>query len=260
VLRSAEPLPPGGSADRSRAVLTAVPDLVSDTGTAVPRPAVDIVARWTGRHGLALAEALRLPREVFAAQLGISPRTIAEWARQPSMPLALRTQEVLDVVLDRAAESVRLRFADLLKLTDPAPVRQPHTLFGQRGVLSDSRDATIICSPDRLADDIFGADGAPLVSIPTRLALSSHETIAALYAARGRLTPQQLTRRHDVVCTVAWVLLDEGYPRLQARAVELAQREHDGTLDDDELSWLQFCREQAADVFLPPATRRMARA
>ncbi len=76
---------------------------------------MDIVARWTGRHGLALAEAMRLPREVFARQLGISPRTMADWAKQPGTPLALKTQELLDVVLDRASESVRRRFIELLQ-------------------------------------------------------------------------------------------------------------------------------------------------
>jgi tetratricopeptide (TPR) repeat protein len=76
---------------------------------------MDIVARWTGRHGLALGEAMRLPREVFARQLGISPRTMADWARQPGTPLALKTQELLDVVLDRASDSVRKRFIELLQ-------------------------------------------------------------------------------------------------------------------------------------------------
>jgi hypothetical protein len=163
-------------------------------------------------------------------------------------------------VLDRASESVRLRFADLLDLGDPAPRRQRRPLFGERGALSDSRDGAMVCLPDRLVDDIFDAGGAPLVSIPTRLALSSQETVAALYAVRGRFTPQQLARPHDVVCAVAWVLLDEGYPRLQARADQLTQREQDGTLDADELAWLQFCQEQAAYAFPAPATRRMARA
>jgi hypothetical protein len=247
-----------------RPALTAVPDPEPDVETrhesVASRAAVDVVARWTGRHGLALAEAMRLPREVFAGQLGISPRTIANWAEQPSTPLALRTQELLDTVLDRAPESVRLRLADLLDLNEPAPRRQSRPLFGQRGVSSDSRDATMVCSPDRLADDIFDAGGAPLVGIPTRLALSSQETVAALYAVRGRFTSQQLARPHDVVCAVAWVLLDEGYPRLQARADELMQREQDGALDDNELAWLRFCQEQAAYAFPAPATRQMARA
>ena len=75
---------------------------------------MDVVARWTGRHGLAIAEAMRLPREVFARQLGISPRTMADWAKQPGMPLALKTQELLDVVLERGSDLVRLRFAELL--------------------------------------------------------------------------------------------------------------------------------------------------
>jgi hypothetical protein len=92
---------------------------------------MDIVARWTGRHGLALAEAMRLPREVFARQLGISPRTMADWARQPRMPLALKTQELLDIVLDRESDAVRRRFADLLEPPYwpevPAPALSPDT-------------------------------------------------------------------------------------------------------------------------------------
>ena len=68
---------------------------------------MEIVARWTGRHGLALAESMRLPREVFARKLGISPRTVADWAKQPGMPLALKTQELLDVVLDQGSPTVR---------------------------------------------------------------------------------------------------------------------------------------------------------
>jgi tetratricopeptide (TPR) repeat protein len=75
---------------------------------------MDVVARWTGQHGLALAEAMRLPREVFARQLGISPRTVADWARQPGTPLSLRTQELLDVMLERGTRQVHQRFAELL--------------------------------------------------------------------------------------------------------------------------------------------------
>jgi 8-oxo-dGTP diphosphatase len=74
-----------------------------------------VVARWTGRHGLALAEAMRLPREVFAGKLGISPRTVADWAKCPETALALRTQELLDVVLEQQGRLVQRRFAELLK-------------------------------------------------------------------------------------------------------------------------------------------------
>ena len=40
------------------------------TNTAVPN--------WTGRHAIALQEALRLSQEAFAERLGVDPRTVAK--------------------------------------------------------------------------------------------------------------------------------------------------------------------------------------
>jgi hypothetical protein len=71
------------------------------------------VARWTGRLAVALQEALRLSQEAFAEQLGVVPRTVANWHAQPDRELRPATKGFLDTVLARADAQAQRRFAML---------------------------------------------------------------------------------------------------------------------------------------------------
>jgi hypothetical protein len=72
------------------------------------------VARWTGRLAVALQEALRLSQEAFAEQLGVVPRTVANWHAQPERELRPATKGFLDTLLARADAQAQRRFAMLV--------------------------------------------------------------------------------------------------------------------------------------------------
>src|SRR4030088_3231294 len=69
---------------------------------------------WTGRTASALQAALRLSNERFAAELGIGARTVASWHQKPSLRPKSEMQQVLDTALERASDTERSRFAELL--------------------------------------------------------------------------------------------------------------------------------------------------
>jgi hypothetical protein len=78
------------------------------------------VARWTGRLAVALQEALRLSQEAFAEQLGVVPRTVANWHAQPERELRPATKGFLDTLLARSDAQAQQRFAILAG--DAAPL------------------------------------------------------------------------------------------------------------------------------------------
>lgn len=70
---------------------------------------------WTGRSAKALRLALRKTGEEFAQHLGLAPRAIAKWESSPDLVQTLSTQQLLDVVLAKAADDDKARFALLLQ-------------------------------------------------------------------------------------------------------------------------------------------------
>lgn len=73
-----------------------------------------VVTSWTGGHGDALRQALRMSIEDFAGRLGIAARTVGYWRARPDAVLRPLTQQTLDVALARASEQVRAQFELLL--------------------------------------------------------------------------------------------------------------------------------------------------
>jgi hypothetical protein len=69
---------------------------------------------WTGRTASVLQAALRLSNERFADKLGIGVRTVASWHQKPSLRPKSEMQQVLDTALERASDSERTRFVELL--------------------------------------------------------------------------------------------------------------------------------------------------
>jgi len=66
---------------------------------------------WTGASASRLQAALRLSTEDFAHQLGVAPRTIANWHAQPERVPRPEMQQLLDMILERAPQAARARFA-----------------------------------------------------------------------------------------------------------------------------------------------------
>jgi transcriptional regulator with XRE-family HTH domain len=84
-----------------------------------------IIEEWTGQHAHALRTALRLTNEAFAEQLGVSPRTVTKWRKDPEMVPSPYLQEALDKLLKGAPPDARVRFAANLGLEqEPLAVDQ----------------------------------------------------------------------------------------------------------------------------------------
>src|SRR5450755_2436658 len=84
-----------------------------------------VVALWTGDLARALRLSLRMSVDEFAATLGTSSRGVAKWEANPSQQLALRSQQLLDVQLERAPSTVRERFSEIAQLSSVPLLSSP---------------------------------------------------------------------------------------------------------------------------------------
>lgn len=75
---------------------------------------------WTGRDATALRKALNVTTEVFAAELGVAPRTVAQWAERPGSVPRKAVQRLLDARLDAAGSATRARWAEQASPEGPA--------------------------------------------------------------------------------------------------------------------------------------------
>jgi hypothetical protein len=91
---------------------------------------------WTGREAGKLRAALRMSQREYAAFLGASPRTVANWeAKGEAAVISAEMQAVLDTALDQSGPGVQQRFAAFLAGGDTRPATGPH---GQSPALSGS--------------------------------------------------------------------------------------------------------------------------
>lgn len=67
---------------------------------------------WTGREATALRRATRTSIDGFAALVGVSPRTVANWAARPNMVPRVSVQALLDKALHNAGLIEQGRFAE----------------------------------------------------------------------------------------------------------------------------------------------------
>ncbi|MEV4672150.1 helix-turn-helix transcriptional regulator [Actinomadura sp. NPDC049382] len=79
-------------------------------------------AWWTGREATALRRAMALTVERFADRVGVSPRTVANWAANPGMAPQMGVQERLDDIARGLPPDVRARFHSLTGKPSPAPL------------------------------------------------------------------------------------------------------------------------------------------
>ena len=74
-----------------------------------------VAPRWTGREAAALRQARRMSVRAYAAALGVSAATVANWdSRGERARLNTETQQLLDIDLARAPDDVHQRFASVL--------------------------------------------------------------------------------------------------------------------------------------------------
>ena len=75
---------------------------------------MQVIAQWTGGQADALRRALRMTIEAFAGDLGIAPRTVAYWRKQPTIIPQPAQQEALDAALEAAPDRAKAQFAMLV--------------------------------------------------------------------------------------------------------------------------------------------------
>ncbi len=85
------------------------------------------VARWTGREAAALRLARRMSVRAYAARLGVTVATVANWhSRAERARLRMATQQMLDIDLAQAPADVHERFRAILA-GENADVRRPRS-------------------------------------------------------------------------------------------------------------------------------------
>jgi 8-oxo-dGTP diphosphatase len=107
---------------------------------------MDVIDRWTGRATRQLQDALRMTNQAFAARLGVSERTVATWHSRPDMKPSKEIQAALDTLLERADQSVRLRFRG----GSAPPVVQAQALRVAIAVVTKGEEVLLVC---RRGDD-----------------------------------------------------------------------------------------------------------
>lgn len=75
---------------------------------------VQVIASWDGGQADALRQALRMTNESFAEYLGVAPRTVAYWRKQPGIIPKPALQEALDAALEHAPDRAKAQFSALV--------------------------------------------------------------------------------------------------------------------------------------------------
>jgi transcriptional regulator with XRE-family HTH domain len=74
-----------------------------------------VAQRWTGLEAAALRQARRMSVRAYAAHLGVSAATVANWDNRGELArLNTETQQMLDIDLERAPDDVQQRFTSAL--------------------------------------------------------------------------------------------------------------------------------------------------
>jgi DNA-binding transcriptional regulator YiaG len=79
-------------------------DMRASAERARARPDMQVISSWTGRQADALRQALRMPKESFAAHLGVGARTVSYWRQRPESVPQQQMQEILDAALEQASD------------------------------------------------------------------------------------------------------------------------------------------------------------
>ena len=140
------------------------------------------IDRWTGRHAIALQAALRYSQDEMASKLGFAKRTIASWAKKPTVVIRPELQRALDTEYQRAPEEAKLRFARQLKVDDDAEIAASGiptvSLTVAIAVVLHEADVLVVCrrEPERGLDWQFPAGIVKLAATASTVAV--RETLA----------------------------------------------------------------------------------
>jgi transcriptional regulator with XRE-family HTH domain len=209
---------------------------------------MDVVATWTGELTHHLRVALRMTVEEFAQHLGVAPRTVANWEREPANAPLPRTQQLLDTALTRSPDDARARFAALRGRS--SALRPSLTASDGAGPLPgsaglDANEEVIVASDERVdwlegclrryyqADNLLG----PTVLLPV---LRGH--LVTIHAMRVAASTRLLTEVLRVGAAYAefagWLCQDAGRPT--------AAREH----STSALEWAEAAGDQRMAAFV----------
>lgn len=130
---------------------------------------MQVIAQWTGGHADALRRSLRMASDPFARYLGVAPRTVANWRKDPEMIPQPRQQEILDTALDKASERAKAQFSAFVSEmvshpadTEPisAPIDAVTASIGAAEPDPDERERvrSVLLEPSRL-------DGATVANL-----------------------------------------------------------------------------------------------
>jgi 8-oxo-dGTP diphosphatase len=107
-----------------------------------------VVEAWDGNLAKELQKAFRETQEQFAQRLGVSVRTVGKWHAAPNDELSKHAQQILDVALARAEETVQRRFG--LFTQAPAQPPQAQAFRVAVAVVVRGREVLLVC---RRGDD-----------------------------------------------------------------------------------------------------------
>jgi len=181
---------------------------------------MQVITSWTGGHADALRQSLRMTNESYAEYLGVAPRTVANWRKNPEMVPQPDKQAILDTALDRAPDRVKAQFAHLVsqpgngrRADQPEPFEIPgggllgaspdaHAEFADSGYLQSVRShITEIVA----LDNRFG--GADLVRLSTRFFRTLHDQLGTgTYDAS--LEPDLHSAAGELAEVVGWLAYD----------------------------------------------------
>jgi DNA-binding transcriptional regulator YiaG len=133
--------------------------------------------RWTGSDANALRKALRVTEGKFARSLGVSARTVANWAADPSMVPRNAAQDRLDELLAAASPDAVTKFARLA-------ARQPAASPGPGNDRTGGQVIALGVHP-RYAADFRALASGQVAAARSALGLSLGEFAALLAAALG---------------------------------------------------------------------------
>ena len=142
--------------------------------------------QWTGREAAALRHAGRMSVRAYAARLGVTASTVANWDRRGEQArLRTDTQQLLDIDLARAPADVRQRFAEILADGDEA-ARSPWARDADNGALVAEHDGLLAAS-DQPVPPAKSGIRQPMSDIQAELLLNpAEEVLRPLTATTGR--------------------------------------------------------------------------
>lgn len=210
---------------------------------------MQVITAWTGGHADALRQSLRMGNESFAEHLGVAPRTVANWRKNPQMTPKPGVQDTLDAALARAPDRAKAQFAMLVSDSERSKHKDRVESFEipGGGLLRASSDtpAAEFGDSDYLQsirshiheivalDNRFG--GADLVRLSARFFRALHDQLGA-----GTYEPGLEADLHSAAAELAEVV---GWLAYDAEAHDLVRR-----MNQESLYFARLAGDRAIEL------------